>query len=518
MHMKREDDERMIRFNREELRDRIYACWLGKNIGGTMGTPFEGTKELLDIQGFNSKPGKPLPNDDLDLQLVWLKALAEVGPNQLDAKALGEYWLTYIGPPWNEYGAGKANMRMGIVPPMSGELNNEDWKHSNGAWIRTEVWACTHPGLPARAIRYAFEDACVDHGYGEGAYAAIFVAAIQSAAFVVGDVDRLIEIGLSKIPEDCRVARSVRIVLDCYEKGIDWKACRAAVVADSADLGWFQAPANVAFVILGLKYGENDFKKSMILAINCGDDTDCTGATLGATFGILYGTKAIPEDWKAYIGDDIITISIIKGSAFFPESCSQLTDLVMDILPVTTYAGMIPKSGEVFGMRKPMHYVEVRDAPTLISEDFDPRIFMGRNFIDRLAKRRQYSFRCANEILAALVEYERAPVIDAEGALTVRVSVSQTNCTAYRRAAISWHVPEGFTVSGRRNVFCKWLPNFGGPDDDNENAINYRCDDANFTDLTITAGERVEAVNRIILEITTPGQCQPLLVPITLLG
>ena len=26
----------MIQFSREYLRDRIYACWIGKNIGGTL--------------------------------------------------------------------------------------------------------------------------------------------------------------------------------------------------------------------------------------------------------------------------------------------------------------------------------------------------------------------------------------------------------------------------------------------------------------------------------------------------
>ena len=50
----------MIHFNRAELRDRIYACWLGKAIGGTMGTPFEEHEELLDI-GVYFEPGKPRP-------------------------------------------------------------------------------------------------------------------------------------------------------------------------------------------------------------------------------------------------------------------------------------------------------------------------------------------------------------------------------------------------------------------------------------------------------------------------
>ena len=80
----------MISYNRDELRDRIYACWLGKNIGGTMGTPYEGQQQLNDIKGFVTKPGEVLPNDDLDLQLVWLRAMDEVGPEAIDSKVLAE--------------------------------------------------------------------------------------------------------------------------------------------------------------------------------------------------------------------------------------------------------------------------------------------------------------------------------------------------------------------------------------------------------------------------------------------
>ena len=285
-----------ISFSKEWLKDRIHACWIGKNIGGTLCTPYEGKTEILDINGFASKAGEPLPNDDLDLQLVWLKAVDEMGPEKVDSKLLGEYWLSWIPPHWNEYGIGKANLREGFLPPLSGELFNAHWKHSNGAWIRTEVWACLYPGNVEQAIKYAFEDACVDHGYGEGTYAAIFIAAMQSCAFVISDARKLLEIGLSKIPEDCRVARSVKIAMDAYDGGEDWKTARERLVEDSADLGWFQAPANIGFVIIGLLYGEGDFKKSLITAVNCGDDTDCTAATLGALLGIMKGIGGLPED------------------------------------------------------------------------------------------------------------------------------------------------------------------------------------------------------------------------------
>ena len=82
------------------------------------------------------------------------------------------------------------------------------------------------PALPERAIRFAFEDACVDHGFGEGSNAAVFVAAMQSAAFVVDDIDKLIDIGLSKIPEDCRVARSIRIVLIAMKRAWTGRTAR----------------------------------------------------------------------------------------------------------------------------------------------------------------------------------------------------------------------------------------------------------------------------------------------------
>ena len=64
-----------ILLNNDSYRDKVYACWVGKNIGGTMGAPYEGKREILDVQGFITEANVVLPNDDLDLQLVWLLQL-----------------------------------------------------------------------------------------------------------------------------------------------------------------------------------------------------------------------------------------------------------------------------------------------------------------------------------------------------------------------------------------------------------------------------------------------------------
>ena len=235
-----------MNLNKSEITNKILGCWIGKNIGGTMGTPYEGSQKINDIKGFNSPKGEPLPNDDLDLQLVWLKAMEDVGPKGMSANVLADYWLSYITPHWNEYGIGKSNLEMGLLPPLSGQFKNR-WKDSNGAWIRSEIWACLAPGIPNIAVKYAIMDACVDHGLSEGTYAEMFTASLESMAFFESDVRKLVEKALTFIPEDCRIARAVRIVLDGYDNNIPWIEVREKIVEDSKDLGWFQAPANVAF-------------------------------------------------------------------------------------------------------------------------------------------------------------------------------------------------------------------------------------------------------------------------------
>ena len=72
---------------------------MGKNIGGTLGGPLEHTTDRFTgvefyIQDLN---GEPFPNDDLDLQLVWLNAAEKYG-KAVNSQILADYWLSYITP------------------------------------------------------------------------------------------------------------------------------------------------------------------------------------------------------------------------------------------------------------------------------------------------------------------------------------------------------------------------------------------------------------------------------------
>ncbi len=344
-------DQPKVTLNQREFRDRVLACWLGKNIGGTLGMPFEGKREPQEVSFYtNLTPGEPAANDDLDLQILWLRALQDHA-GRVDARILGEYWLKYVPVDWNEYGVGKRNMRLGLLPPLSGEYDNRQWKHSNGAWIRSEIWACVAPGCPVLAAQLAREDACVDHGAAEGTLAEIFTAAIESAAFVERDRDKLLDIGLAMIPHDSQVAVAIRAAITAHQAGKDWRAARLDVIQATESTGWFQAPRNLGYLVLGWLYGDGDFGRSLCLAVNCGDDTDCTGATLGSLFGILYGTKGIPQRWSEPVGLKIKTVAI---SGFqHANDINELTDQTVAMTKMVLAQRQAP--------------VEITDGPTNLS-------------------------------------------------------------------------------------------------------------------------------------------------------
>ncbi len=419
-------------FNLAEFRDKVLGCWTGKNIGGTLGAPMEGSRPLHDVSFYTQDlGGNPAPNDDLDLQLVWLQAVEQHGAYRLNERILGEYWMRYITGPWNEYGTAKGNMVAGLYPPLSGFCNNDQWKNSNGAWIRSEIWACLFPGTPDEAARFAWLDACVDHA-GEGIYAEIFTASLESAAFVESDPETLIGMALARIPADCRVARSVNLVLDGYHRGIDWRTVRRNLVEDSADLGWFQAPANLGFAVLGLLYGENDFGRSVCLAVNCGDDTDCTGATVGAVLGILKGRSGLPGEWIAPIGNTIRTVAISTYYLFVPETLEELTERVI-------------RNKQLIERENPA-LPRLADGPTRIGDELRRRLGDGewarQNICTRSSRAVGYDLPWGRLTL----EYGSSPVTAPGEAQRLRLSVD--GCPhSNRLVCFRWKLPEGWCVS-----------------------------------------------------------------------
>ena len=444
-----------------ELRNKILGCWMGKNIGGTLGAPFEGFRQVNSVDFYlQNLDGNPLPNDDLDLQLIWLNAVEKYG-RAINSSILGEYWLTLVTGNANEYGIAQANLRKGIVPPLSGYVNNT-YKDSNGGWIRSEIWACLAPGHPEIAVRYAFEDAIVDHSH-EGVYAEIFTAALESAAFVENDKYKLIEIGLSYIPEDCWVAKGVRKTIDCYTLGMSWLDARAKLFTEipgafsqlnSTNISeadkqipfaaqGFDAPNNILILVLAWLYGEDDFGNSLCIAVNFGEDTDCTAATLGSILGIIHGLDSIPEKWIKPIGDKINTIYINRTeffSNFIPETVTELTDRVLKLIPLFLGGDICDYITSEQG-----YTINALEGEDLYSRATRKSNFVTERFSDIL-KLSPFTVRYDFITYTALLDYTEEPFIRRNAQKRFRL-ILENMISKPQNIRIKWHVPEGFTVT-----------------------------------------------------------------------
>ena len=304
------------------LYDKIYACWLGKNIGGTLGTPVEGRMEVMDLTWYpRLDPRGALPNDDLDLQLLNLHAMEMYGTH-LTAEHIAAEWSEHCYFPWDEYGHAGTAMRYGFKPPYSGMFDNH-FTNCMGSPIRSEVWAAIAAGKPRLAAYFAWQDAVVDHAGGEGVFGEIFNAALEAAAYLSTDVPALIREALTYIPTTSRVYGAVSLMLTLYEQGTDLLAAREQVLAKFGDPNFTDAPQNIAFGLAGLLWGEN-FEDAILKVVNLGYDTDCTVATCGAIWGILYGREGIDPKWAEPIGDAIQVSAAIRGFRA-PADLDELT-------------------------------------------------------------------------------------------------------------------------------------------------------------------------------------------------
>ena len=275
----------------ENYLDKVWGCFLGKCIGGTAGGPAEGRKELLDAPLCEELLHQALPNDDLDLQILWLEVLEEKGVH-ITARDLADafYHKVPYGP--GEYGYFKKNYGRGLYPPLTGTYNNRYYENGMGCPIRSEIWACLFPGDVDKAREYIEMDGSMDHRR-DSIDAEVFLAAMESEAFFTDDLWELIRYGLSKIPAGTKLDRALRMACECYRAGYDWKKTRGMILKNFGHADCTNLYQNMAFILLTLLYGGYDFREIVRLGLACGYDTDCICATAASVAGTIYGGKKI---------------------------------------------------------------------------------------------------------------------------------------------------------------------------------------------------------------------------------
>lgn len=316
--------------------ERIYAGFLGMNVGIRLGAPVEPAawdfqriaQFYGDIRGYVKDYKNFAADDDVNGPVYFLRALSDNGADKpLTAQAVGEAWLNYardgIGLYWwggdgisTEHTAYN-NLKRGILPPRSGsiEQNGIILAEQIGGQIFIDTWGLINLGDPTKAAEMAMIAAGVSHD-GNGLYGAGFIAACIAAAYTASSVDEIIDAGLACIPKDCTYAAVVNAVRDFHGRDSqNWQKCMQYLIDHwgyDKYGGVCHIIPNAGVCVLAMLYGAGDFARTVEIATMCGWDTDCNAGNVGTILGVYCGLEGIALHYRTPINDTIV-LSGISG-------------------------------------------------------------------------------------------------------------------------------------------------------------------------------------------------------------
>ena len=314
--------------------EKVYAGFLGMNIGIRLGAPVEPTiwtyERIRDTYGDIHKYIKEYKNfaadDDANGPVYFLRALIDDAYDRpLEPQDVARAWLNYSREGlgmfwWGGYGISTEhtaylNLKNGVPAPLSGsaEQNGLTLAEQIGGQIFIDTWGFVNPGNVKRAADYGETAASVSHD-GNGVYGARFICAAISKAFETRDVDEIIRTALEQIPESCTYRDVVNAVIRFHEKHPDdWRACRDYL---EQEWGYDRYPGvchiipNAGVCIMSLLYGEGRFDRAVEIATMAGWDTDCNAGNVGSIMGVACGLDEIPDRYREPLNDWIACSSI----------------------------------------------------------------------------------------------------------------------------------------------------------------------------------------------------------------
>ena len=289
--------------------DRARGCLAGLAIGDALGRPVEGMSsseirtKFGDVQSFLSQT--PGGSDDTEYAILTAHALLKYG-RSVTSQQIAQLWIekvcqqteTFLGAGFSEMAA-IANLKSGLLPPQSGK-HFHAW--SDGLAMRVAPIGIVGDGDLALTKRLTIADGEVSHS-GEGIESGIAISTAISAAMVGADARECVTVAKNSIKEDSWSHRAIvaaeKIVADgsrldihsLTDEIVDRVATHDYVYADLA-------PEAVSLALAAVLFGDGDFVKTLLFAVNMGRDADTIAAMAGAITGAMVGFESIPEHWR----------------------------------------------------------------------------------------------------------------------------------------------------------------------------------------------------------------------------
>ncbi len=352
--------------------EKVYAGFLGMNIGIRLGAPVEPTiwtydrirNTYGDIHDYVKEFKNFAADDDANGPVFFLRALWDDAANRpLEPQDVARAWLNYAREGvgmfwWGGYGRSTEhtaylNLKAGIPAPKSGsiEQNGKIIAEQIGGQIFIDTWGLVNPDNPAKAADYGQAAASVSHD-GNGVWGARFFCAAISKAFTTSDIREIIDAGLAQIPGDSDYAKVAHAVLDFHKAHPhNWRDCYQMLVRDwgyDKFGGICHIIPNAGVCVLSMIYGGGDFARTIEIATMCGWDTDCNAGNVGTVLGVACGIENLPERYRGPINDGLV-LSGISG--------------YLNILDIPSYAREVA----VLGYR-----LAGEEVPSSLAESFRP--------------------------------------------------------------------------------------------------------------------------------------------------
>ncbi|MFD0710909.1 ADP-ribosylglycohydrolase family protein [Paenibacillus sp. GCM10027626] len=363
-------------WNDDEWQNKFYGAWLGRAAGCALGKPLEahafmygsgGRPGWLNIKHWfegagqwpirHYTPSKSTAEAEYNIEIAHWSSLESCRDqirfmqtdDDIRYTVLGLLMLEERGLNFNQWDVGKQwhrHLSFGqvftaeaqsylnfarVTSHISGN-QPDDWeKHIHwgrsylnpfrewiGAQIRVDGYAYGAAGQPQLAAELAWKDASFSH-VKNGIYGAMFCSAMIAAAFVETDVKRIVEIGLSEIPKNSRLAEDIALAVRIAEETDDQVELVSKIWESFKHYHPVHTNNNAALCAAALIHSGGDFEKGITTAVLGGWDTDCNGATVGSVLGASLGAAALPGSWIDPLNDTLYA----EVSGFHPIAISE---------------------------------------------------------------------------------------------------------------------------------------------------------------------------------------------------
>lgn len=296
---------------------KMKAGWIGQMAGVGWGAPteFKWNGRIIPedkLPEWNPEMINQFQQDDIYVEMTFLRTLEQYGFD-VSIRQAGIDFANSQYMLWHANLAGRDNLRAGIAPPWSGHPKYNAHADDIDYQIEADYAGLISPGLLQSAVDLGEKFGRLMN-YGDGLYGGQFVAGMYAEAFFETDIEKIIQAGLSCIPEGSQYHEAVTDVLNWYHEHPDnwleaWQliedkyqdnpeyrkfTCTGAETDFNID-----AKINGAYIVMGLLYGEGDMDKTILISMQCGQDSDCNPSNAGGILATSMGYDNVPDKFKS---------------------------------------------------------------------------------------------------------------------------------------------------------------------------------------------------------------------------